>query len=338
MMCRLRRIAIPLVLMIASAAHAQSVGAFGIDANYGSSMSAAGKTWTQDRHAVEPFAAFAKAGCTAARIRVWVGDDGTNRLNEAVDTARRAQAAGFRPYVVLFLSEDWADYVKQPAPKIWQGLSDADKAVAIEAYAERAAKRFADAGIAVDTFEIGNEIDFGICGVFEEAWPNRISLDYMQAKIWPRMVPLIAAAQKGVSKVTPDAKFVLHLTQWNNPTYCIAFWQFMMAAGVKLDYAGLSYFPSSATDANQRSFDFLRTHIAMIHDAVKRPVQICEIGYPAATQFGGRFADWNKPADAYPLTEAGQAKWTTNLVAFIHSEPRLAGAFYWSPEWYGGGL
>ena len=79
---------------------------------------AAGKTWTQAGRPVDPFAAFAKAGCTAARIRVWVGDEGTNRLNYAIKTARRAQAAGLRPYVVLFLSEEWADYVKQPSPKI----------------------------------------------------------------------------------------------------------------------------------------------------------------------------------------------------------------------------
>ena len=138
--------------------------------------------------------------------------------------------------------------------------------MAIEAYAERVAKRFADAGIAINTFEIGNEIDFGICGIFEEAWPNRVSLDYMRVRIWPRMAPIIKPAGAGVLKAKPDAKFVLHLTQWNNPTYCIAFWQHMLTTGVQIDYAGLSYFPTSAADISQRSFDFLRTQIATIHD------------------------------------------------------------------------
>ena len=65
---------------------------------------------------------------------------------------------------------------------------------------------------------------------------------------------------------------------------------------------------------------------------------ICETGYPATASFGGQFAAWNLPAEGYPLSDDGQAKWIADLAAVIRHDPNFAGVFYWSPEWYGGGL
>jgi arabinogalactan endo-1,4-beta-galactosidase len=144
-------------------------------------------------------------------------------LSYAVRLARRAQDNGLKPYVVLFLSEDWADYVKQPVPGPWGKLSFEEKLKAVKAYGEKAAKAFEDQGVKVDLFEIGNEIDFGICGEFEEEWAKRVSIPYMKTAIWPKMARIIAAAQSGVKKVRPEARFTLHLAQWNTPEYCLEF-------------------------------------------------------------------------------------------------------------------
>ena len=193
-------------------------------------------------------------------------------------------------------------------------------------------------GVDIDTFEIGNEIDFGICGEFEEEWPRRVSLEFMRTQVWPRMVPILKAAEAGVLKAQPKAKFILHLSQWNNVDYCIPFWQAMLAAEVQLDYPGLSYFPSSAKEPVQRPFNFLRAQAGKIVEALHKPVLICETGYPAAANFGGQFAEWNLPAEGYPLSDDGQAKWIADLAAVIRHDPEFAGVFYWSPEWYNGGL
>ena len=63
-------------------------------------------------------------------------------------------------------------------------------------------------------------------------------------------------------KARSKAKFILHLSQWNNINCLIPFWQAMLAAKVQLDYPGLSYFPSSAKEPAQRPFNFLRTRSA----------------------------------------------------------------------------
>jgi arabinogalactan endo-1,4-beta-galactosidase len=317
---------------------AQNDPLMGVDSNYALEMAARKREWKEGSERVDPYELFAKNGCRNARIRLWVGDDGMNRLTYAIETARRAKQAGLKPYLVIFLSEEWADFVKQPAPAVWKNLPQEKKLAAIADYTETVVRQMAKNGIEIDTFEIGNEIDFGICGEFEEEWPRRVSLEFMRTHVWPRMVPILKAAQSGVLKAQPKAKFIVHLSQWNNVDYCIPFWKAMLAAEVQCDYPGLSYFPTSAKEPAQRSFTYLTTQVARIVEALRKPVLICETGYPATANFGGQFAEWNLPVEGYPLSDNGQAKWIADFVAIVRHDPNLAGVFYWSPEWYDGGL
>lgn len=310
----------------------------GIDANYALDMATRKKVWKDQSQLVDPLELFAKYGCQNARIRLWVGDEGINRLTYATQTALRAQQAGLKPYLVIFLSDDWADFVKQPVPAIWKELTSEKKLAAVATYTESVVRHMAQNGVEIEIFEIGNEIDFGICGEFEEEWPRRVSLEYMRTRVWPRMVPILKAAQAGVLKAQPKAKFIVHLSQWNNVDYCIPFWQAMRAADVQLDIPGLSYFPSSAKEPAQRQFDYLCAQVGKLVDAFDKPVLLCEAGYPASAQFGGQFAEWNLPAEGYPLSDEGQAKWIAGLAGIIRKDPNFAGVFYWSPEWYDGGL
>ncbi len=222
---------------------AQNAPLIGIDSNYALDMATRQRAWKDRSGPVDPCAMFAKLGCQNARIRLWVGENGINRLTYATETARCAQQAGLKPYLVIFLSDDWADFVKQPAPAEWKNLAAKLKLGAIEAYSERIVRHMAAKGVAIDTFEIGNEIDFGICGEFEEEWPRRVSLDFMRTKVWPRMVPILKAAEAGVLKAQPKARFILHLSQWNNVNYCIAFWQAMARPASSLTILGSATFP-----------------------------------------------------------------------------------------------
>ena len=310
----------------------------GVDTNYALDMAQRGRTWSDAAGPVDPFTHLAAAGADAIRIRLWVGDQGMNRLDYALATAKRAQAVGLRPYLVLFLSEDWADLVKQPVPAAWAALPLEQRAAAVEQYAELVTRRFADAGVNANLYEIGNEIDFGVCGEFEEEWMRRVSLEYMRQRVWPRMAPILLAAQRGVLKADPDARFVIHLAQWNNMDYCITMWRWLRDAGVRIDYLGLSYFPSSAEKPEQRTLAYMLEHTRRAADALDRPVLICETGYPSTPEFGGHFAAWNHAASGYPLDPDGQRRWLADLLRVTRGDPRFAGVYYWSPEWYDGGL
>lgn len=305
----------------------------GVDANYSLEMEQQGKEWKADGKKTDLFGLLRKSGCDSFRLRVWTGDYGANGLRYAGRLAERAQDSGLKPYVVLFLSDDWADYVKQPVPEAWKGMEFPEKLKAVEAYAEKVARFFEDRGTGVDLFEIGNEIDYGICGEFEEDWAKRASLPYMKERIWPRMAQIIAAAQKGIRKVRPRAQFALHLAQWNQADYCIAFWKNMAEQGVTVDYPGLSYFPSSAK-TGENSMDDLMKQVRKIHEALGKQVLICEYAYPSQAQFGGQFAEWNHPVKGYELDGAGQEKWLKDFMRLLRKQDLIAGAWYWSPEWH----
>src|SRR5205814_5080541 len=82
-----------LLLTFAAAVPAQEPPMVGIDSNYALDMAARKKSWSDRSGPVDPVELLAKNGCRGARIRLWVGDEGVNKLNYATETARRAQQA-----------------------------------------------------------------------------------------------------------------------------------------------------------------------------------------------------------------------------------------------------
>lgn len=298
----------------------------GADVSYSPAMEKQGKTWSLDGHPADLFAILRQSGFNTIRLRIWTGDDS---LDAACEIARRAQAQGLRILPVLFLSENWADYVKQPLPAIWKDLPFDERVKAIQSYAARVAARFPDQ----ELFEIGNEIDFGICGEFEEEWGKRLNPAYMKATIWPRMARLVRAAEDGVRQFNPKAKFILHLTQWWNPDFCTAFFQTMTASGVTIDYAGLSFYPTSGL-SKENSFAAFEKNTSQLHQATKLPIIICEFSYPSEPRFSGQFATWNHPVEGFTLDEPGQAQWLKSFLQDSQATGYISGVIYWSPEWY----
>lgn len=324
-----------LVMLSGAGARGFIVGA---DPNYILGMETAGKGWLSVKGEKEDVLKILKdSGVEMIRVRLWSKDGGTNGLEESTALMKRAKAAGLKLYVVMFLSEDWADYVKQPAPGAWKGLPFDEKVGAVGAYAERVARHFKEQGLEVDCYEIGNEIDFGICGEFEEEWAKRVSVDYMKATIWPRMAGIIAAAQGGIQKAGGDTKFMLHLTQWWNPEYCTAFFQAMGSSGVKVDFAGLSFFPTSNL-SKENSTEYFLEQAGKLAKATLKPVVVCEYGYPSQARFTGQFSEWNVPVAGYTLDEEGQSRWLADFLGKTEKAGFLEGVFYWSPEWHDSGM
>src|SRR5579871_6106077 len=81
--------------------HAQDSPLIGIDSNFALDMATRKKAWQDQSHPVDVFELFSKQECQNARIRLWVGNEGINRLDYATQTALRAQQAGLKPYLVI---------------------------------------------------------------------------------------------------------------------------------------------------------------------------------------------------------------------------------------------
>jgi arabinogalactan endo-1,4-beta-galactosidase len=300
----------------------------GADANYVPQGERHGYRAGEQR--VDPLALFAANGADGFRVRLWVGDKGDSKLEYATDLALQAQETGLRPYLVLFLSEDWADVNKQPAPRAWDKLPLDQRANATRQYARETAQRFLDRGIELDFYEIGNEIDYGICGVFADATQPRDATS-LRNDTWPDEAHLIQAAIEGVREADPEARFLLHIaTSWD-PGFAVAFFQAMTDLGVKYDYAGLSFYPSAfgppAADRFCDTLDQLSAEIG-------KPIVIAEAAYPAEVPAGGMFADWRRPLPGYPLTPEGQAWWWSDFLAGMKARSDVVGVYYFSPDFY----
>jgi arabinogalactan endo-1,4-beta-galactosidase len=308
----------------------------GVDANYAIDMEAKGARWKWNGEEKELFAGMQEQGARWLRVRLWTGDEGVNGKSYATKIVERATQAGLSPYLVIVLSEDWADLTKQPAPKIWEDLSLEQRVEAVRAYSRDIVAHFRQHGLASHLYEIGNEIDYGICGVFPGKQAKK-KPENLSSRIWPDAAKLILACERGVKEADPEAKFLLHIAHWWDADFCIAFFQFMLAQKVQIDYVGLSYFPSSNIGGSL-TFEQLGEVLDRVGSTIDRPIIIPETGYPSTGDFHGQFAQWRKEVPGYPLTPDGQQHWLSDFLRFCIDNPNIAGAFYWSPEWYGEGM
>jgi arabinogalactan endo-1,4-beta-galactosidase len=264
----------------------------GVDANYSLGMEKEGRTWSWDGAKTDLFEGMARAGVRGFRVRLWVGDEGPHGRHESTRLVKRALAAGLDPYLVIFLSEDWADLMKQPAPKAWAALDLDARAAAVKDYSRDTVAHFRREGLKSHLYEIGNEIDYGICGVY----PGKSSKKTPEALAkngWPKAAALIKAIQDGVLEADPEAKFLLHIAHWWDGAFVNAFFRFMRDQGVRLDFAGLSYFPSSNIGGSLEIDQFLAV-AKSLHDSARVPVIIPEVAYPATPDFRGQFSRWKK--------------------------------------------
>ncbi len=308
----------------------------GVDANYSLEMERDGAGWKWEGRETDLFEGMAARGGGGFRVRLWTVDSGPHSRSYAVRVIRRAAAAGLEPYLVLFFSDDWADMLKQPLPAAWKELSFAERKAAVEDYSREVVAYLRDTGLRGHLYAIGNEIDFGICGEYpdEEAEKNPAAL---REFYWPRAAELIKAAQAGVLKADPEALFMLHIAHWWDADFCEAFFRFMLDRGVRVDYAGLSYFPSSGIGGSLEMEQFGEL-VSRLAAAIDRPVVVAETAYPSTTDFTGQFSGWKHEVPGYPLTPEGQRRWLADFLSFCAAHPAIQAVYYWSPEWFGEGM
>lgn len=324
------------LFLISGTVAAQQPLFLGVDANYSLGMEKDGQKWLWDGKPGDLFEGIAKSGVRGFRVRLWTKDEGVNGKNYATEVVKRALDAGLDPYLVIFLSEDWADLMKQPAPELWKDLDIPKRAEAVKAYSRDIVAHFRKEGLTNHLYEIGNEIDYGICGVYPGKSTKKTPESLSRA-CWPQAVELIKASQTGVRESDPDAKFLLHIAHWWDVKFVVAFFQFMLEHGVQVDYAGLSYFPSSNIGGSIEMEQFGDV-VTTLHNAIHRPVIVPEVAYPSTADFKGQFSRWKKETPGYPLTPEGQRHWIDDFLDYCAHHPAIDSVYFWSPEWCGEGM
>ncbi len=252
-----------------------------------------------------------------------------------------AAGLGYRLQVAMFFSDIAADAVHQQRPAEWVGLDDAALAAAIKAKAIQTASYFQSLGLAIDTFEVGAETDFGFCGItLGGTVPVPPGVDpvndpaWMRANLYSQFAPLMRAGIEGLKTVYPNARIALHAAGFGYSRDDVAargFFESMDALGVPYDVAGFSYpYMSAGGEVPQPYFrqpSFVATLDAL--KAMGKAVQIVEFDYPAASD--GMI---HPAAPGYPFTEDGQRDFILDFVNSLRGRVDLVS--YWEPDYYVG--
>jgi arabinogalactan endo-1,4-beta-galactosidase len=300
----------------------------GIDANYIPLMRAQGLGW-RDRgggEVADLLAYFRERGVSCFRLRVWYGREGPSRLPYALELAREAAGAGYLLHPVIFLSEGWADLYKQPAPRGWEQLDvDARSRLAAE-FAGEVVKALGELLDRCAYFQVGNEVDYGICGVFARDKKRRKDVGWLRRRVWPLEARILKAAFSALRDLTAKP-LSLHLGRWFDAGFVRAFLDAMEGFGVEYDVLSFSFYPTH-TGAPLSRLEELR------EVAAERGVRlaIAEYAYPSR-RVSGQFWFMNNPPPGYPLTLEGQARWLRDFLLYCKKLGVYA-AFYWSPELY----
>ncbi|MDY5322060.1 MAG: glycosyl hydrolase 53 family protein [Prevotella sp.] len=273
-------------------------------------------------------------GWNAMRVRLFVdpanATDEEKRQGVAQDLgyvkslAKRIKDEGFKLILDFHYSDTWADPGKQWTPSSWLQLDDAALGERLYAYTKDALLQLKDAGACPDYIQTGNEISFGMLWGARQTQANRCYTNSPTAN-WNRFTSLLSQATKACREACPEAKLILHSERSCDPTVLLDFLSRMQEAGVDYDVLGLSYYPYY-----HGSLETLSSTLSQVEKTHgDKKIMIVETGYPAHWAIGGSTYDFSS---TYPYTDAGQKKFTDNLIATLHRHDNVTGLFWWWPE------
>lgn len=292
-------------------------------------------------------------GMNAMRVRLFVdptnalagekGEGVCQDLDYVKALGKRIKDAGFKLMLDFHYSDVWADPAKQWTPKSWLGLTDAQLQTKIYDYTKDALQQMVAAGAAPDFIQTGNEISYGMLygeGVIKTQWQNSngtwgyeyqsSSSTYKkyyagQSANAARFFAFLKKAGEACREVCPQAKIVLHTERVPKPDYLKNFYTDMKNNGIDYDIIGLSYYPYYHGNLDQ-----LETALATLEsNFADKDIMIVEVGY--YHDYQPETVTYDLSA-VYPISDAGQKKFTDALIAALESHPQVKGLFWWMME------
>ena len=269
-------------------------------------------------------------GWNAQRVRLFVNPtpslDGNDPaicqdLNYVVRLGKRIKDEGFAFMLDFHYSDSWADPAKQWTPVAWQSLTDAQLQQKIYEYTKECLQTLVDAGAAPDFIQTGNEISYGMLWGAKGTKANRCYTSSNDN--WPRFISLLQQAGKACREVCPQAKIVIHTERAGQPDVTKAIYQKL--SGVDYDIIGLSYYPfwhnslpTLSTTLNQLANNFPDKKVQIVETAYYYQWQPNDVNYNFAS--------------TWPISAAGQASYTRDLIAELKKHTNVNGLYWWFPE------
>ena len=280
-----------------------------------------------DDQPVEPLTFFKQQGWNAQRVRLFVDPANatdTEKKEGAIQDLEYVKAlgksikdAGFSLMLDFHYSDTWTHPGQHGTPAAWKNLTADQMATKVYEYTKNCLQEMVNAGATPDFIQVGNEITDGML------FPTgKIS---NSSESWDILVNLIKEGIKACNEICPQAKTVLH-TELHNYDMVKTFYAKMANATVQYDIIGLSYYPDFHNSLTV--FNTLLTQLETTYTG--KQIMIVETGYGFEYQLAG--AKYNFTS-TYPLTDAGQQKFTKALIETLNTHERVTGLFWWYPEY-----
>ena len=280
-----------------------------------------------DDQPVEPLTFFKQQGWNAQRVRLFVDPANatdTEKKEGAIQDLEYVKAlgksikdAGFSLMLDFHYSDTWTHPGQHGTPAAWKNLTADQMATKVYEYTKNCLQEMVNAGATPDFIQVGNEITDGML------FPTgKIS---NSSESWSILINFIKEGIKACNEICPQAKTVLH-TELHNYDMVKTFYAKMANATVQYDIIGLSYYPDFHNSLTV--FNTLLTQLETTYTG--KQIMIVETGYGFEYQLAG--AKYNFTS-TYPLTDAGQQKFTKALIETLNTHERVTGLFWWYPEY-----
>ena len=280
-----------------------------------------------DDQPVEPLTFFKQQGWNAQRVRLFVDPANatvTEKKEGAIQDLAYVKAlgksikdAGFSLMLDFHYSDTWTHPGQHGTPAAWKNLTADQMATKVYEYTKNCLQEMVNAGATPDFIQVGNEITDGML------FPTgKIS---NSSESWSILINFIKEGIKACNEICPQAKTVLH-TELHNYDMVKTFYAKMANATVQYDIIGLSYYPDFHNSLTV--FNTLLTQLETTYTG--KQIMVVETGYGFEYQLAG--AKYNFTS-TYPLTDAGQQKFTKALIETLNTHERVTGLFWWYPEY-----
>jgi len=252
-------------------------------------------------------------GVNTLRLKLWVNPSDRHSGYEEVKTfSQELKNKGFKIWLTVHYSDNWADPGQQVIPAAWKHLDFETLKDTIFAYTSRVMR-----DIRPDLIQIGNETNSG----FLHPHGNLISNQ-------DNFIQLLQAGCAAVRKQSDSCKIILHYAGLNGSS-----WFFDKVKDVDYDVMGLSYYPIW----HGKSLPELKNSLATLHLTYGKKSIIAETAYPFTLMWN----DWTNNIvgledhlilPAFPATQEGQRKYVAEIRKIAQSADHCLGFSYWGGE------
>lgn len=280
-----------------------------------------------------PLEYFKDEGMNLMRVRIFVDPSNASATDKGQGVCqdlgyvkalgRRIKDTGLSFMLDFHYSDSWADPAKQWTPKAWLTQTDDELYTTIYNYTRETLQELVAAGATPDFIQTGNEISYGMLWGAEGSSSNRCYSGSEDG--WTRFTTLLRRAGKACRETCPEARIIIHTERVANTGVLKNFYTQMESKGVDYDIIGLSYYP------------YFHGNLAALESALKtvetafptKKIMVVEAGYPYMWEVPGTTFDYTS---TYPYSDAGQKKFTDDLITLLNRHTSVNGLVWWWPE------